>query len=186
VWNIEYRRVGQDGGGWPGTLVDVGAAIDELADVATTTPVDLARVAVVGHSAGGHLALWSAGRAELAPGAPGASPRVVPTLVIGQGPVGDVLAADRDGLGGGAVTALLGGRAATHPDRAAVATPRIAPSTRAVVVRGGDDDIVPAAYTVPPEAPGIEVVDVADEDHFDLIDPASASWAVVVERLATL
>ncbi len=42
VWNIEYRRVGQDGGGWPGTLVDVGAAIDELADVATTTPVDLA------------------------------------------------------------------------------------------------------------------------------------------------
>ena len=59
-------------------------------------------------------------------------------------------------------------------------------STHAVVVRGGADDIVPAMYTVPPDAPGIEVVDIPDDDHFDLIDPTSASWAAVVERLATL
>ena len=184
VWNIEYRRVGQDGGGWPGTLADVGAAIDELAGVATTSPIDLARVAVVGHSAGGHLALWSAGRADLTPGTPGAAPRVVPAVVIGLGPVGDVLAAERDGLGGGAVTALLGGPADTYPDRAAAATPRIPRSTRAVVVRGGADDIVPARYTVPPDSSGIDVVDIPDEDHFDLIDPASASWAAVLEHLA--
>ena len=63
VWNLEYRRVGAAGGGWPGTLQDVGAGIDHLATLAQDgAPVDLDRVTVVGHSAGGHLALWSAHR----------------------------------------------------------------------------------------------------------------------------
>ena len=61
AWNIEYRRVGlRAGGGWPATFDDVSAAIDHLAEL--DAPLDLARVAAVGHSAGGHLALWAAGR----------------------------------------------------------------------------------------------------------------------------
>src|SRR5688572_18692450 len=61
VWNLEYRRVGAPGGGWPGTLQDVGAGIDHLATLAADgIGLDLDRVAVVGHSAGGQLALWSA------------------------------------------------------------------------------------------------------------------------------
>jgi acetyl esterase/lipase len=61
VWNIEYRRLGVPGGGWPGTLQDVAAAIDHLAALAAGgTALDLDQVTVVGHSAGGQLALWSA------------------------------------------------------------------------------------------------------------------------------
>ena len=111
---------------------------------------------------------------------------MVPRLVVGQGSVGDLVAADRDGLGDGAVAALLGGGGAHFPLRYSVAVPRIPPSIHAVVVRGADDDVVPAAYTVPPDATGIEVVDVPGEDHFDLIDPSSAAWMAVVQRLTTL
>ena len=67
AWNIEYRRVGQPGGGWPGTLEDVAAAIDKLADLADDADLDLTRVSVVGHSAGGHLALWAADVARSLP-----------------------------------------------------------------------------------------------------------------------
>ena len=68
TWNIEYRRVG-NGGGWPHTFADVAAAIDHLA--AIDAPIDLANVSVLGHSAGGHLALWAASRGKLPSGAPG-------------------------------------------------------------------------------------------------------------------
>ena len=72
VWNIEYRRVGQEGGGWPGTLEDAAAAVDHLAGL---DGVDTGRVVTVGHSAGGHLAVWLAARHRLPAGAPGARPR---------------------------------------------------------------------------------------------------------------
>lgn len=67
TWNIEYRRLGQDGGGWPGTYLDVARAIDHLRKLAADFPLDLRRVVVTGHSAGGHLALWAAGRHRLTP-----------------------------------------------------------------------------------------------------------------------
>ncbi len=72
MWNIEYRRVG-DGGGWPATFEDVAAAIDHLATL--DAPVDLERVSILGHSAGGHLALWAAGRTRASRGAPGNQPQ---------------------------------------------------------------------------------------------------------------
>ncbi len=79
AWNLEYRRA-LAGGGWPGTFEDVAAGIDLLA----TLPVDAARVVAVGHSAGGHLAAWAAGRVKLPPGAPGARARRV--AVTGSSP----------------------------------------------------------------------------------------------------
>ena len=75
AWNIEYRRVGQEGGGWPGTLEDVAAAADAVPGL---DGVDPSRVVTVGHSAGGHLALWLAARHRIAAGAPGAEPRLRP------------------------------------------------------------------------------------------------------------
>lgn len=185
VWNIEYRRVGADGGGWPATFLDVAAAVDHLARLDTVLPLDVGRVAVVGHSAGGHLALWTAGRGLLPAGAPGAAPRVVPALVVGQGPASDLLAIERDRLSRSAVVELLG-ESATHPDRYTIAAPRIPPEVQALVVRGTDDTDVPATYTLPADTSGIDVVDVPGDDHFDLIDARSASWAVVVERLVAL
>ena len=71
VWNIEYRRLGA-GGGWPATFEYVAAAVDHLAEI--DAPLDMARVSLLGHSAGGHLALWAAGRDRLPQGAPGADP----------------------------------------------------------------------------------------------------------------
>ena len=95
AWNIEYRRVG-DGGGWPTTFQDVAAAVDHLADV--QAPIDLARVSVLGHSAGGHLALWAAGRENLPQGAPGAldgEPAVILRRAIAQAGVCDLTGAYR-------------------------------------------------------------------------------------------
>jgi acetyl esterase/lipase len=66
TWNIEYRRVDNEGGGWPGTYRDIGAAIDYLRTIAAKYRLDLQHVVLVGHSAGGHLALWAAGRHRLA------------------------------------------------------------------------------------------------------------------------
>src|SRR5262245_47737504 len=70
VWNVEYRRLGDDGGGYPGTLLAVATAADFLRELARRHPLDLERVVAVGHSAGGHLALWLAGRPRIADSSP--------------------------------------------------------------------------------------------------------------------
>src|SRR5688572_21602887 len=64
-WSIGYRRIGERGGGWPNTYLDVGRAIDRLRDIAAPYKLDLHRVVVLGHSAGGHLAMWAATRQRI-------------------------------------------------------------------------------------------------------------------------
>ena len=131
AWNIEYRRVGQPGGGWPGTLEDVAAAIDKLAEVAATdADLDLTRVSVVGHSAGGHLALWAAGRGALARGTPGADPAVEVAAAVGLAPVTNLRMGATDRVGNGAVVDFLGGSPEEFPDRYAVAEPNLSGGAR--------------------------------------------------------
>jgi len=62
VWNVEYRRLGESGGGYPGTFLDVGQAVDALRNLPQRPSLDLRRLVAIGHSAGGHLALWAAAR----------------------------------------------------------------------------------------------------------------------------
>lgn len=185
AWNIEYRRVGHDGGGWPGTLTDAAAAIDLLRAIGTGHRLDVAGVSVVGHSAGGHLALWLASRALLPAGAPGSDPIVTPTRAVGLAPVADLAGAERGGVGNGAVGDFLGGGPADVPDRYALATPVIADGVDVTVVRGSADEDVPAAYTLPPRSDpsSVSVVDIAGDDHYDLIDPSSRSWAAALTAL---
>ena len=172
VWNVEYRRVGEEGGGYPATLDDVGLAIDDLATLADRYSLDLTRVALVGHSAGGHLALWAAGRSVQV---------VTASVAVGLGPVLDLEGGARAGLGGGAIVALLGGTPDEQPARFRAATPTADGKTPLVVVRGSADSIVPARFTLPAKGSGnIKVIDIEGEDHFDLIDPTSASWAAVI------
>ncbi|MDH6612872.1 acetyl esterase/lipase [Streptomyces sp. SAI-208] len=97
VWNVDYRRIGEPGGGWPGTFEDVAAAVDAVAGL--DPAVDADRVLVVGHSAGGHLATWTAHRSALPEGAPGAHPRVRPLGVVTLAGVLDLVAADEARLG---------------------------------------------------------------------------------------
>jgi acetyl esterase/lipase len=190
AWNVEYRRVGQAGGGWPGTFADVAAAIDHLAGLAA---VDDARVVTLGHSAGGHLALWVAGRAQAA-AAPGGPPRVQPRGVVGLAAVSDLISGHEAGLGNGAVADLLGGTPADVPERYASSSPAaLCPlGVPQLLVHGGLDESVPVAqsrtYAGRARAHGddVELVELPDADHFDVIDPGHAAWRVVTDRLPAL
>ncbi len=178
TWNLEYRRVGPGpggGGGVPGTLDDVAAGIDHLATMSTVglLPEDcLRRVVTLGHSAGGHLATWAAGRE---------APRVPVTHVVSQAGVLDLVAASRDGLGGGAVEAFLGH--SPGPDDAAVDPAQQLPLAVPVwCVHAADDDIVPISqsreYVDRAAAAGAaaELVEVTG-GHFGVIDVAHPAWA---------
>ena len=191
AWNIEYRRVGQKGGGWPGTLEDVAAAADAVLGLEGINPE---RVVTVGHSAGGHLALWLAARHRLPEGAPGANPRLRPRGAISQAGVSDLVAGARAGLGGGACQALLGGEPDDVPERYAVASPAalLPLGVPQLLVHGARDDLVPPAqsreFAVASTAAGdaVEIVDLDGADHFDVIEPEGEGWAGVVERLPAL
>jgi acetyl esterase/lipase len=176
AWNIEYRRVG-NGGGWPTTLDDVGAAIDLLAELR----VDTSRVVAVGHSAGGQLAAWAAARTR---------PRVAVTAVIAQAGVLDLRTAALAGVGGTATPDLMGGMPDDVPDRYAVADPmdHLPLHAPVVCVHSRIDDSVPfsqsESYVAAARAAGAEadLVEVAG-DHMSHRDPASPAWAAVVAAL---
>ena len=173
TWNIEYRRVGDPGGGYPGTLDDIAAAIDALARV--DAPVDVERVAVVGHSAGGHLSLWVGQRDD---------PTVTPKLVIGQAPVADL--ANSLELGRGAVIDFMGGTPAELPAGYDAADParRLPIRVPQLILQGDADDIVPPAFVEPyAELSGADIIVFDGVDHFDVIDPANRSWGAAMRAI---
>ena len=187
---VEYRRVGA-GGGWPTTLEDVAAALDALPGLPDAARLDLDDVTVVGHSAGGHLAAWSAGRGRLPEGAPGAAPRVRVAAAVLQAGVLDLERAAAQGMGADAVRQFLGAGPAEAPERYAVADPvRLLPTGAAVLcVHGAGDVVVPVEqserYAAAARAAGDAVeVRVVPGDHMVLIDPAGESWRVVRDWLA--
>ena len=187
AWNIEYRRVG-DGGGWPATFTDVAAAVDALAgsvQQAAGGRLDLTDVRAVGHSAGGHLAVWAAGRPRLPAGAPGADPAVRLTRVVSQAGVLDLVGASAQGLGGGASDELLDGPPGARPERYALGSPlaRLPIGLPVTCVHGDADVTVPISqsetYVGAATAAGdpATLVRLRGVDHFALIDPSTAAWA---------
>lgn len=202
-WNIEYRRIGDPDGGWPGTLIDVARATDRLADLGATHGLDLSRALAVGHSAGGHLALWLAARRRLARGALGADegvarltgPSALPLAgVVSLAGVADLADGWRRNLSRGAVAELLGGGPDQVPDRYAVADPmRSLPlGIPQSVVHGERDDIVPLAisrdYAAAARRAGdtVRLRVLPDADHFDVIDARSPAWAAILEEIRVL
>ena len=196
TWTIEYRRVG-GAGGWPMTLLDVADAIDYLRELAETYPLNLQAVVVAGHSAGGHLALWSATRRRLTDESDLYRPSPLPIRgVIGLAAIDD-LATYRVGPSQschGAVDPLMGGPPETHPDRYADASPRqrLPLGVPVVLVSGTEDTVVPTsgvqAFAHEVIAAGdrarLEIIDGAG--HFDPSVPDSSAWPAVREALLRL
>jgi acetyl esterase/lipase len=186
VVNLEYRRVG-GAGGWPTTLTDVATGLDAVAGLAG---VDPARVATVGHSAGGHLAMWLAARHRLPAGAPGADPVVRPCHVVGLAPVvvlADAVAAD---LGDGAVRDLLGG---DDRERRRVADPSawLPLGVPATLLHAPADEDVPVQQSERWLALAAEAGDearlvTAPGDHYSVIDPDHELWQATLASLREL
>ena len=191
VWNVDYRPSSEP---WPATLSDVALAFDHTAEGKYADRVDRRRLAVVGHSAGGHLALWLASRGRIAAGGPGAAPRLpAPALVVAQAPVAALADGARLGLGGGAVQALLGGTPDAVPERYAAADPSaLLPSgVPSLLLHAADDDLVPisqsAGYVEAATAAGdVSSLVSVDGGHFGHLDPASPAVGALREALAGL
>ena len=186
---VEYRRVGA-GGGWPATLEDVAGALDALPGLPEADELDLAELAVVGHSAGGHLAAWAAARHRLPAGAPGAGPRVRVGTAVLQAGVLDLERAAVQGMGTDAVRGFLGAGPAEAPDRYAVADPaRLLPTgARVLCVHGAADTTVPPEQSERYAAAAARAGDAVEVrmvpgDHMVLIDPDHPSWRLVRDWL---
>ena len=184
VWNIEYRGVDRPGGGYPGTFLDAGAAADSLREHAAARTLDISRLVAVGHSAGGHLALWIAGRPRLPEGSPLRRHDPVPVrAVVSLGGLPDLEEAARseNGCGKEVIGRLTGGRFAD------TSVPRLAPlGVPQVLINGEDDRIIPTfyaeGYARQMRAAGDEVTVrmIADCGHVELVTPDSAAWAAAV------
>ena len=182
AWNIEYRRVGQVGGGWPGTFDDVGSAVDALAQ---TAEVDATRLVAIGHSAGGHLALWLGARK---------SGRCRIRAAVSLAGVSSLADAHADGLGDGAVAELLGGGPADDPDRYRSADPAslLPLGVPQLLVHGSGDEHVPVSQSrthfASARAAGddVELVELPAAGHFDVVDAGHVAWQAVVDRLPRL
>ena len=174
----EYRRTGS-GGGWPVTFDDVESARRQLPGLlAGAVPGRIApdTTVLVGHSAGGHLALWWSLTGAGEP-------------VVALAPVADLARAYAEDLDDGAVVALLGGSPDEHPDRYAAAdTARLLASAarppRVVVLHGTEDRQVP--YSHSRHLTGVELVTLEGSGHFELIDPSSAQWPAVTRAVHRL
>lgn len=179
VWNIGYRRVGPAGHPWPATLHDAEAAIAYLPVLKRNHPqVDLSRLFLVGHSAGGHLAFLVASKSQQ-------QTALRPTAVIGLAPVLDLAAAYQADLGDGAVALFLGGSPSTVPERYQEASPRarLPLGVRQCILHGEADSVVPPsfsrAYVTAAVAAGDQVTYsvIRGADHMAFIDPASGGYA---------
>jgi acetyl esterase/lipase len=195
TWNVEYRRLGQEGGGWPGTLHDVGAAVDHMRELAARFPLDLDRVGALGHSAGGHLALWAAGRARVATASPLSRPHPLPLrCVVALAGVCDLRRAWELRLSSNVTEDFLGGTPHAVPERYAAASPaELLPlGVPQALIHGTEDDSVPYEISVDyheaARAAGDEVmlVTLAGAGHFEMVDPATPEWAAVHEATLSL
>ncbi len=194
VWNIDYRGVDRPGGGYPGTFQDAAAAADALRAHAAEYHLDARRVVAIGHSAGGHLALWLAGRPRLPADSPLRTADPLPiAAVISLGGLPDLEEAARseNGCGNQVVVQLTGGvRAGRIDPFTDTSVPRLAPlGVPQVLINGRQDGIIPIPYAEgyarPMRAAGDDVrVRMLDATgHVELVAPETAAWAAAVEEL---
>jgi len=185
TWNIEYRRVGDAGGGWPGTFQDVAAAEDKLADIAATYPLDLSRVILVGHSSGAHMALWAASRSKLP--APWSAARVTPAAVVaidGPGALAPFVGIDAEVCGRPVIVPLMGGTPQDKPAEYRIASPidNLPLGVRQLLVEGELRDLMqPYKAAVRNSGDAIDVFVPAQSNHFDIVTPNTPNGRAVLD-----
>ena len=180
-WNVEYRRLGDPGGEWPGPLDDVVQAVDHVPALAAEYPLDLERVVLMGHSAGGHLVLLAARRTA------------VPLRgVVSLAGVVDPHEIDRIGDDNGLVRRLLGAGPEEAPERWREASPRaLLPLGFRYVLGCGTEDVhwEPNRMTAADAlAAGddVELLGLDGAGHFEPVDPLTPEWAEVRATLEEL
>lgn len=196
--NVEYRRVDQAGGGWPNTYLDVGHAVDSVPSLAKEHHLDLSRVVIVGHSAGGHLAMWAAARARVPRGSAVymSNPFAVRGVVDLAGPLD--LTANIDGYEAlcrdRVITKLMGGPPSSVPDRYAEASPmKLLPfGVPQVVVLGEHEEFVPLRFARAYAEAGVRAGDrvrlmlIPGVGHFEIASPRAAIWPRIESAIRSL
>jgi acetyl esterase/lipase len=193
TWNIEYRRVGNAGGGWPGTAEDAARATDYLREIAGKYSLDLNRVVAAGHSAGGHLALLLGARKRLPKDHPLYSANPLPlTGVVSLAGITDLrktgTACDKE------VIQLMNGEAKDKAAAYSLASPidLLPLGVKQKIIQGGADNIIPMAMAreyveaAKKKNDGVELIGLKDADHFQLVDPKSPAWPTVQEAVLSL
>lgn len=190
VWNIEYRSLG-NGGEWPVMFTDVAAAADFLPSIAEQYQLDVSTVTVIGHSAGGHLALWLASRGQIPAGNALYQPQPLAIDgVISLAGIGDLTSR----ACGASARRILDGNIITTTEyqaRLAIASPiRLLPTNVSTLLLSGNlDSIVPPnlaeVYVSAAQLAGddSEHLTITGADHFDLIDPAFMDMTLLEDAL---
>lgn len=194
TWNVEYRRLGHPGGGWPGTFVDVGRATDHLRTLARVHALDLSRVVSIGHSAGAHLALWLAARPKIDRKSElhVANPVGISGAVALDGPADleATLPLQQPVCGRPVVTDLIGGLPAERPERYRAASPitMLPLGVRQVFFAGRMFATHAAPYEAASRRAGelVQTTVLPDAGHFVFIDPQSDVWPQVLARVKAL
>ena len=174
TWSLEYRRIGDTGGGWPGTLDDVSSAAGHLRALAAQFNLDLSRVTALGHSAGGHLALWLGSRKKV-------------TGVVSLAGVTDLRRAWELKLSSTVVADFLGGSPAEVPERYDFASPieQLPLGIPQRLFHGTKDESVPLEiserYVTAARERGddAELITLENAGHFELVDPRTKEFALV-------
>jgi acetyl esterase/lipase len=190
VWNIEYRKLGEAGAGYPGTFLDVADAVDRLRTVAPKYSLDTKRVIAVGHSAGGHLALWAAARDKLPKSSPlwRADPLRI-RAVVSLGGIGD-LAGQKDIFAGACgpepIPRIIGLADRVEPYADTSPAELLPTGARVVMISGELDHVMPPptgrAYADRVRKAGdvAEAVAIPGASHFDVVIPTTDAWRTVV------
>jgi acetyl esterase/lipase len=189
VWSVEYRRVGDDGGGWPDSFLDVGEGVDYLRALAREYPLDLDRVVISGHSAGGAFALWVAARPRIPRESPLWTEEPLPVrAVVALAPAPNLAELHARGVCGDVIDGLMGGSPEAYPERYDAASPmRLTPLglPQTLVVGALDRSWGPSGHAYYERATrsgdtDVRLVELPESGHFEMIVPTSSSWPRVL------